>query len=160
MGKRVAKTGTMKFQVLEGIHVDGPHIYKKDNVIETIHDLVTMFPGKFRRVDDATKATAPMRMAAMGSIGAPADVTKDNAAGNAPTDEDEDDEKGEDGEDGTLVKGVDVTDRFPTASENDYKVFKSEGQYFVYDGDTMKRVNEEGVNRTGVDQVIKDALKA
>jgi len=43
----------MKFRVKAGKHVEDGRVYKKDEVVESHHDLLKLFPEKFELVHEA-----------------------------------------------------------------------------------------------------------
>lgn len=64
-------------------------------------------------------------------------------------------------------EGTDVTDRFPKAKEQDYRVYKrtrfaapDSGPFFVYDADDLARPVGHGLKRTEVDGVVEKAIKS
>lgn len=60
----------------------------------------------------------------------------------------------------TTPEGKDMTSKFPVAEEQDFKVYRNGGLYFVYDADDLSApVNEKGVAKAKVAEVIKTALE-
>lgn len=150
-----------KFQLIGGDHVDeAGNSYTKNAIIESPHDLTRTFRLKFRRVSDVTPVTkkgpkvvnmvpnlAPPE--AIGEVAEPADVGTINTPALPPV-------APPASETGL---GMEVTDQFPTAKEQDYKVYKRTGKYFVYDADDLtKAFNPDGSKKTDVDGVIASAL--
>lgn len=63
-------------------------------------------------------------------------------------------------------EGTDVTDRFPKAKEQDYKVYKrtsfnppDEGVFFLYDADDLSKPVGHGLKRGDVDAAVEKAVK-
>lgn len=166
-----------KFRVLAGTHSQHGKLYRGPNVeqgrplgevVESPHDLTKQWVNKFQEVDASTPATKSTLSAAVGGMppqgeaNAPSSTVGDVKGPEhvkGGTDDDDDDGEAE-GDDATSPQGTDVTDRFPKAKEQDYKVFKHNGLYFVYDADDLVHPLTPGVKKTGVDEVVADALKA
>lgn len=177
----------MKFRVLEGVHEQNGRSYSKGDIVESPDDLTETFKLKFAKVPDGEEAsagkpkdTAPPRRDLAGpkpaNAGARANVkadegSKGNQAGtNAAAGKDGGENVAETGDAGAALpklnpdakpKGTEVTKNFSLAVDEDFRIFKVQGQHFVYDiVDMSTPVNKEGVSKDGVEQVIKDALKA
>lgn len=149
-----------KYQVLEGSHYHDGRLHGKGDVIQTNVDLIAQFPNKFLKVGDSTPPTnspAPLVLGPAGSHGV--DESKLPPKDLALTSEKPKPEK-KGATKSEAPKGKDVTDKFPDAAEEDFKVFKNEGQYFVYDADDLSQPkNEQGVDKAGVAGVVKKALE-
>jgi hypothetical protein len=155
-GKAVAMA---KFQLIGGDHVDeAGNSYAKGAIIESPHDLTRTFRLKFRRVSDVTPVSkkGPKVVNMVSNLAPPEAVAEVVEA-----------EKEEPGENPPMAPtpsipaslGIDVTDQFSTAKEQDYKVYKRTGKYFVYDADDLtKAFNPDGSKKTDVDGVIATAL--
>lgn len=145
-----------KFKVKSGAHDDGKgRIYHRGEIVESPHDLTKAFRNSFERVPDNTPAT---KNTALARVTVPNDAPPETVypVENEPTLED--DSASDTGE--VTPTGMDVTGVFPAAKDQDFKVFKREGKYFVYDADDLtKPFNETGVKKAGVAAVITAALK-
>lgn len=156
-----------RFQVVEGVHVgDDGRRYKKDDVVNSPHDLAATFRGKFRRMD-TVQSVAEEVGRQVGGPG-PSGPTFVPPTGSAPVPEVPEEEDDAETAPGTAEgpvepgkpKGTNQTAKFPTAKEQDYSVYKSGGLFYVYDNDDLnKPINETGVAKGGVEKVITDALK-
>lgn len=156
----------MKFRIVAGVHVQNNVIHQKGTVIESVNDLCAAYRGKFERVPDDTPLTvgaapagAPTQLHPIPAPDNPAFPSNPPAAPAAPATAPAADADDDGPETGPM--GVDVTAKFPVAGENDYRVFKHEKKYFVYDADNMaKPVNPAGAARGDVDGVIRAAASA
>lgn len=161
-----------RFLVLSGSANVGGRDYHKDDVIETSMDLDLMYVNKFQRVSAdgrpvATPKVKPAKPDASTVAVLEQDHREHNLSEENPLDVEEDERAGKKKVPAkSAVKaadpslGLNVTKRFETAVENDFKVYKRQGQYFVYDAaDLDIPLNAEGVSRDGVEKVVKKALR-
>lgn len=149
----------MKFQVVEGSHCDlQGRVFKKGDVLESRYDLTKQFANKFKLVDVFTPVTKrPVTINDSRKVAQllpdqppPAPVAPPvvrQTVVKAQADEPEE-------EPGPV--GVDVTASFPKAIEEDYKIFKNEGRYYIYDVEALnKPLNGDGVKKVDVDKAIE-----
>jgi hypothetical protein len=140
----------MLFKLLVGMHQEGTKTYKAGAVIESDNELDKLFVNKFQRLrmdppsapaaagrmEVATTPSAPVSPTATGGIPQPGEQTPPPVAAPVTTPA------------AAGPKGRDVTARFPIAVEQDYKVFKDGGLYFVYAAeDLTKAINPDGAAR-------------
>ena len=136
--------------------------YKAGDVVHTNSDLEAAFPSLFSRIEvELVQAPSPDE--------APA-VKQNSKAKILPQTASDDESVHNDvpapekpaqatlGEGAGNVKGKEVTKMFPLALDEDFRVFKHDGKYFVYDADDMSLVNAKGSSKTGVAGVIKKAV--
>lgn len=168
MAKQIQQRPLRKFRLLNGVgsHSQGGKVYRAGDgkrpgdVVASEHDLVAQWPGKFVEVDEDVPATK----SAVNLVGGSPQGQQQEAAPPSkaaePSKQPDAQEKGGDGETGGAGDlGQDVTENFPKAVEQDFRVFKREGQYFVYDADDMSKPVGPGAKKAGVDDVIVAALK-
>jgi hypothetical protein len=147
-----------KFEVLEGSHIQNGHLYTKGQIVsspETI-DLTKEWKNKFKEVDRSLPDTHGVgdRQPALRT----AVVGRGQDAPQAPSLKDL--ERGPSLTGGTataeaMPQGKDMTVKFPKAVEQDFKVFKRDGSFYVYNGDDLSQpLNETGVDRDEVDGVV------
>lgn len=66
----------------------------------------------------------------------------------------------------TLPEGEDVTDRFPKAKEQDYRVYKrvnyapDPGPFYLYDADDLSKPVGAGLKRADVEPAVEKAIKS
>lgn len=142
-----------KFLLNGGAHQEGSRLYYAGDVIESPHDLSKSFRGKFTRVNTATPTSAGDIFPAQPTVALPADEPELEAAASATEAIPAPGVAA-----GALAGplGVDVTDKFLKAGEQDFKVYKADGFYFVYDADDLKKpFNAEGVKKAEVDGIVE-----
>lgn len=161
----------MRFRILSGAHEQNGKLYHRGDVVESPYDLVALFVNKFERLPDApapapvpsptpapsavakavSRSTEPLSPATQGQstppAGKPAETSKNTTA--------------EDVEKDPVPEGKEVTNSFRKAREQDYRVWKRDGLYFIYDVDNLyKPINPDGAaSRADVDAVVEAAVK-
>lgn len=136
------------YRVLSGAtNIDG-RTYSKDETVETHLPLDKMFVNAFERVD-AGQAPAPVQSPAPAPMTTPAPARRARANPSATS-----------ATSATRPKGKDVTADFPLAVEQDFLVFKTGRELFVYDSDDLTRpLNEKGITKQSeVAKFIRQAL--
>lgn len=115
-----------KFQLLAGKHHAGDTVYNKGDVIESAKPLHKIFRNKFKKrtkADEEDEAEDAAEETTEEGDEAPKKVTLKLGKGKSKDKKD----KGED------ARGKDVTSKFESAEENNFKVFKKDGKYSVYE---------------------------
>jgi hypothetical protein len=137
-----------KFRVTGGTLVHEGKTYYKDDIVHTNAALDKAFGDGIERVVQEEARPAPAAESApppAGAGSAPStDAPPKAVAGPKPVSK------------AALKKlGVEVTDRFPRAIDEDYRVFRRGKEYWVYDVDDLAApVNAEPLNRSEVDATI------
>lgn len=171
---------TRKFVVLVGSHEQNGRIYRKGDIVSSQHDLDAQFVNKFREMDAGTPisggavlndGTRPNPLdapgattLANGSAGTNPATTPNTANADVTTpakgtEAGDDDEKDGDRTATATAQGVDVTEKFPKAKEQAFKVFKAQGQYHVYDEDDLDKPLVSGLKKAAVGPAIEELLK-
>jgi len=152
-----------KFKVLAGPHVHSGRVYSKGDIIESEHDLAATWRNSFARVPDDEEASAGKRQQVIGEVigGSPNQPTKpevEKPPAEPAVNEDEGEvETDQSGKSGPL--GTEVTKNFPKAIEQDFKVFKHESQYLIYNAeDLTKPIDGCPVAKAGVNALIEKEL--
>lgn len=57
------------------------------------------------------------------------------------------------------ARGTEVTDQWPTADEEGFKVFQRGEEFHVYEGDEVKAINKSALKKDGVEQFILDHME-
>lgn len=150
-----------RFEVLAGAHSQDGHVFHKGEIVTSATDLCAQFINKFRRLDVAEPTVQSVAQEVGMLVGGPGPATAQDSPpivagqGKATSGEGKPQESQP-----TAPTGKDVTAQFEKAAEQDFKVFKRDGKFFVYDGDNLsKPVNAEGVVKAAVDGVVAGALK-
>jgi hypothetical protein len=144
-----------KFKVLAGPHVHSGRVYSKGDIIESEHDLAATWRNSFARVPDDEEASAGKRQQVIGEVigGSPNQPPAEPAV-NEDEGEVETDQSGKSG-----PLGTEVTKNFPKAIEQDFKVFKHESQYLIYNAeDLTKPIDGCPVAKAGVNALIEKEL--
>lgn len=143
-----------KYRVNAGVHYHAGQFYKTGDVLDSIHDPRLTWPGKFSLVNPNDPATTPDPNKAV--LPPTKALTPEALAAAQTAPPVKPDAPG--AKLGT-PKGKEKTAEFPKAEEEDCRVYKQGGLYYVYDADDLsKAVNAEGVNKTEVDGVIDNYL--
>lgn len=145
----MAKT-LYRFQVVAGVHIEGGREYKTGEIITSPHDLTATFRGKFRPLDDVQSVASAVGP----SVGAPVPATPENPDQTSGNDANADKK--------APPAGKDVSDEFPIAGDEDYKVFQLDDETFnVYDADDLASpVNAEPLKtKSAVTKAIKADLE-
>lgn len=171
----------MRFEILNGSHSQSGRLYRKGDVVESSTDLTVQFVNKFQKVTDGRavskgvvlNSSQPALSAAEKKAGKeqkPSDAAGDEKeiiepgaqADKLDTSGSSSDATGSSESGDAAPKGKDVTDQFPEAVEQEFKVYKDKSGYRVYDGDDMsKPINDESIEKkSGVKKAIKAALKS
>lgn len=142
-----------KFEVLEGKHVQNGRIFQKGDIVESKSDLCATWKNKFCEVNTSARS----------SVGKAVPNTASPPAQSAVDADETDKEKKAKGkkveEESEVIEGTDVTDQFTSAVEQDFKVYKNQGAYFIYNNDDLsKPFNENGVKKADVEKTIKEAI--
>lgn len=169
-----------KFQLLPGVapHYEHQRMYSAGQVVANNDDLTKAYANKFVEVSADTPDTYGVgsdngkyvhvgagketaRSERLPKVGRNADLSSKKPPakpGQAPP-EVVDNTQGEQPFDPDSL-GKDMTDKFPKAGEQDFRVYRREGLYFVYDADKLAGgpFNEEGVDKEDVDGVIAKAI--
>lgn len=132
-----------------GSHAEGGKVYRAGDIVPSEKDLVALFPFKFEKaVDNVPSKGQPIR-------GAVPPAT-------APQAQKPEEEKPSD----TLPPssgplGKEVTEKFPSAKEQDFKVFAVPGGFNVYDADDLKSpLNKEVLKaRKDIGPFVENFLK-
>lgn len=155
------------FKLLAGAHIQDGREYKAGDVVEADHDLAASFRLKFEEVDGHGRPSKGRRIDNPTPLpGMDMGLEEPNKAEKAPKGkaakaveiaepEAESDAKPE----ANAKRGRDVTEEFPLAAEEDFKVYRRRGLYTVVDIDDPSKPVAEGIAKTEVDKVIKKALK-
>lgn len=154
-----------KYKLRDGVgdHFQNGTIYGPGTVIVSEHPLNEAYPNKFDKVDDSTPATAGKggpQPTIIGGQASPAAISQPQPAagrGQAP----QADTTQPPATAATDVPaGLDVTEKFPAAVEQEFKVYKREGKYYVYDtmGAADPLLNPSGSSKAEVADVIAKAL--
>ena len=69
-----------KFKVVMGTHVEDGKSYTKDKIVNSTHDLVELFPGKFIRLDPPESDWGDRKLESVAATPAPATAPAPAAA--------------------------------------------------------------------------------
>lgn len=150
----------MKFLLLEkrGNHRQHGTIYTSGDIIDSESDLTLKFKNKFRRIDPNEGLPTVDEIAESGYKD-PEEFLKRLKALRAKK-----------GSKKKVLKklskktkddrGVDVTDTFPAAKEDGFKVFRQGSFFHVFEGNEKKPLNEKGLKKGKVVAFLKDYLEA
>ena len=135
----------MRFKLTGGDHIDHRgQIRNKGDIFDDPCELDKVFPNKFVRVTDESSFVS--------NVPPPPPSKTLPTTVHVP-------QEGDSTIGDPSKEGKDVTEKFPTAVAEDFKVFRHIGKYFVYNADNMSKVNPVGVAKAEVDGVIKGVLK-
>ncbi len=129
------------FEVLEGEHHQDRK-YVKGEKVASPHNLVTLFPNKFKEVEAPVAASKSKTAAPEG------DGDEGSKKSTPPT------PPAESG------LGEDVTKEFPAAAEADYRVFRKGKKYFVASPDALEvALNKAALVKDDVAEFVQDLAK-
>lgn len=136
----------MRFKVLEGKHhhSDGK-VYTKGQVVRSETELDKIFVNKFTRLEEAEsspKSGASKKDSSKAEAGK-AEAKKPATKADADK----------------AARGHEVTNAFPKAAEEGFKVFLRGEQHHVYEGDQTKPINPKGLKGDEVESFVKTYLE-
>lgn len=146
------------FQVEGGSHTEGGKTYKRGEVVHTSNDLAKMFRGKFKEVGVVAKVDPTLVDPNMEELRRErqerraAEMLQAPKAAKAAKSEKTDAAA-------LKARGLDVTERFPRAVDEGFEVMKREKQYHVYEKGQTKPLNEDPLERDGVEAFVDQYLE-
>ena len=149
-----------KFKLVAGRHVANGRTYLPGEIINSHSNLAKIFPGNFKPVADDTPEKAEKQPVAAGPVETPVGQPVPSPKPTEPVSQPEKPATKAAKAEKAKDWGLNVTKSFPLAVDEDFRVFKKDWLYFVFDADNMdKPMNDVGVAKTGVDKVIHEALR-
>jgi len=149
----------MQYELLGGMHDENKKTYKRGDVFESKHDLIAMFPQKFKKVSGTVEAApAP-------PIPAPKKLTpkKDDTQKEDPVTAPEADAGGDpvEAKPSEVPEGKDVSGDFPTADKVGMEVYKVTPRRFniIDPSDGGAVVNESPLPKDKVEELLKTYLE-
>jgi hypothetical protein len=150
-----------KFRVRMGTHSQNGRVYTQGEIIESPHDLIKAWPNKFDLVADAAPVSKGLDANLPLIPSQLRDGTNKKEEAKADPEAEKSDAAPAKVKRAAKPKGLDVTDRFDGAKEQDFSVFKVRGEFFVYNNDDMTTpVNAKGAEKDAVGRIIEEALAA
>lgn len=152
----------MNFRLTSGTFAYKGHIYNAGDIIESATDLCRVFVNKFTKVDFQAPAAAPapVQEAPQNDVAAPEAPEAAPEAMEAPQAPPKASPAPSSKAPAGPDKGEDVTDKFPKALEEDFKVFRTaKNEYWIYDNDAPEvRLNSKSLKRADVNKFIQDQI--
>ena len=144
-------------------HSDGK-TYKNGDIIDTDVDLAKKFPHKFEPIHDELEASEGTPFPSISITRPKSKVTVVDMPTEEETKEDTpvadvEAETGEKKAGEKVDRGKDVTKKFPSAVENELKVFEKGRKFFIYDLDPNAPLNEKGLTKAKAVKFIQEYLE-